>query len=329
MSILNEKLDFNFSFADIKAIDTILNDYIKERSDFYSELFCSEESFTQEDVNSYLYYFTGYISDTLGEDEEVNPKLTRLLHFFSRNYEVFTIEPIAKDVSTILCYLQGEYLSDNLSFEEISEMEVDAIQNLTDTWQELSEKFADYPLLNIDKMQYKDIDGVQVYYDANTQPYAMEEFEKFVKNVNKVFPNTLLRLDSFILVDPDYISFVAGEGTLAYFLDDTIFFGSSVKNIEKCGDDREFYSRILYHEFGHFIFDLLSESSQIFWFDKYSEWKDKQVKMSRDEMKYDPEDELWADSFSFLFEDTKEGFIHKPSEIIIDTVKFLLNKEFN
>ena len=63
-----------------------------------------------------------------------------------------------------------------------------------------------------------------------------------------------------------------------------------------------------------------------YWYDNYEEWLANGTKLSRDEG-YNEVEELFADAFSCIFADS-DDFIHKPSDIIIDTVKFIINSDF-
>ena len=198
---------------------------------------------------------------------------------------------------------------------------------LENTWQDFIDYIRQYPLMNLDKMEYEEMFGCHVYFEKGTQKYIKSSFKDFIEHIAKDFPNILLRFDSFILTSPNYIELCAGDGTYAFYMDDTIFFSNKYDK-----DEKEFSNTVFYHEFGHFIYELIAETYQQYFTDCYIEWTENGTKLSRDLSDYsnlEGADELFADSFSCLYyEPSDEGFIHKPSEIILDTVRFILEQEY-
>lgn len=325
MDKLTEKLNFNISMEDFVAISSFIKDYLNDRKSMYKDIFCSDEPYSKDDIEDYINYFTksnGYYDDNgmiIG-----HPYVERILHFLEKDYEIFILPEIEGNVELLKTYLMGIDI-DRDNFEEY---EFKVLENFEEAWNKIIEVFKKYPLNNIEKMEYKELDGVHFYYYPTIQNYALETFIEFVDTVSKNFPNTLLRFDSFVLVPKEQIELYAGEGCYAYYINDSIFYADRVDK-----DEKEFYKLVLYHEFGHFIFEsVFSECLQQCWFDYYEEWLSKGVKMSRNLSEnyntVEGADELFADSFAFLFaEPTEEGFIEKPSEIIMDTIKWLFKQE--
>lgn len=333
MERIQEKLDYNFRYSDAKIIDELMRYYISDRERMYNELFCSTMDYTLEDVKSYIKYFMGEPNGNIEQDgDEYHEYLYRLKHFLSRNYEMNLIPEFAESVTNIYSCLISCLDTDisDEDMENFESLEYESIKNLKTYWADYLSKLIEYPMLNLDKMNYANIAGVQVYYNDTITDWVLNTFLEFVQNIKRDFPSTLLRMDTFVLVSPEYITFCGGEGTEAFFTDDAIFYADSCPE-----EDREFYRSALYHEFGHFIYSLLSETYQIYWCDNYIEWKNNNVKMTRDEDKNSQKDEfceeLFADCTSchYLCDlMTDEDYIHNPSNLIMNVWEFIIKKEF-
>ncbi len=348
--MLTERLDFNFSWNDITTVDNIFQDYIEDRIQSYNEIFKELETIDSEEIKKYLHFFINFDSNF---DYDNHPNLERLYSFLDRDYEIFTIPSIIDVIPLIHNSLLPYYIDeiqneDDLGFlQDICEKEYDVLTNLKENWETFILEITNFPMLNLDNMDYENINGVQVYIDKNTKKENLDSFLLFLENIGKEFPNVLLRLDSFLLLDSEYIELVGGEGTKAYFLEDSIFYSNSFEQKTKTVDDKNtdkefkkkedkmFTIQSYYHEFGHFIFSLLSETYVNYWKDCYAEWEEKKVKMTRSEDRNSQLDvfceELFCDSFACLFVDCpdEDYYIHNPSEVIIDSIKFILREEFN
>lgn len=324
--IMNENLDFNLSFKDINCVNKLMKEFILDRKNFYKSVFLNGE-YSNLDIKKYINYFTNLILFNENEndnDESIekdkHPSLIRLTHFFSRNYEVFVQPEISNIVEDIKNILNGKNLEnfEDLEFEDIEFKEISDLEN---RWDELIQEFSTFPLLNLNKMNYEEICNCQVYYTQNTQSYILSIFKKFLMKINEIFSENLLRFDTFILIDPSFIEIRAGEGTVAYFTDSCAFFPNSCRD-----EDKDFIYQVFFHEFGHYLFSLISEEKVYYWYDCYERWvKNENIKFSREEG-YNEVEELFADAFSCIFADS-DDFIHKPSEIIINTVKFIIDEE--
>lgn len=332
---VDERIDFNFSYKDCETIDRILNEYLKDRQSFYSELFLNDAEYTTDDVRDYITYFCCSDGDCSRADDTVHEKLPRLIHFLQRRYEIFLIESIGETVDNLLYSLTNlsYYLDlddDELAtkFDEIEETEYENIQSIGDLWTQFVQQIAEQPLINLDKMEYTVIGGVQVYYNKNIEPFIYDSFMNFLENIKKDYPNVLLMMDTFILVSPEYIEFCAGEGTQAFFANDVIFYADSCKD-----EDKDFVKSVYYHEFGHYIYSMLSETMMEYWHNSYLQWVKDNVKMSRNEEENSQldefEEELFADTFSTLYIDNgDDAYIHRPSSLVTDALLFILNEEF-
>lgn len=334
---LNENITFNFSdsfFKDVNALDELIKNYLIDREKMYEELFCSEESYTNDDIDKYIDYFMTPSTDLT---QNVYENLYHIQNFFNRDYEIYIQDEINSLRNKILSLISGT----TYQYETFEEDELKNIIEIKDLWEEFKVKTAQAPLLDLDKMDYKNVYGVQCYFD-NPQFFVQETFDKFMNVLHKNFPNVLLKLDTIVIVPKDYIEFVGGEGTQAFFTDNALFLANSCDKEDK--EEKIFYELVLYHELGHFIFSLLSETSKILWSDLYKTWREKDVKMTRDDDRnsqlYDEDgnesgefkEELWADTFATLLygEDLSDKYyIHKPSALISNSVKFILDDEFN
>lgn len=334
---INERIDFNFSYQDCKTIDKLLKEYLTDRQNIYTELFLDgDKEYTTDDVREYINYFCCSNGDCSQENDSVHSKLPRIIHFLQRNYEIFLQDNILDTAQHLMDALTGIIgfldLSDTEleeNFEEFENTEYENIQSIGSLWEDFLQKVAEFPITNLDKMEYMVIGGVQVYYNKSIQPFIYESFVKFLNTIQKDYPNTLLMMDTFILVSPEYIELCAGEGTRAFYIDDVIFY------TDNCPDeDRDFIKSVYYHEFGHYIYSMLSETMMEYWHQSYLDWKSSNVKLSRDEdvnSQLDEfEEELFADTFSTLYIDNgDEAYIHSPSPKVKDTLLFILEKEFS
>lgn len=334
----NENITFNFSdsfYKDVKTLDVLIQAYINVRKNVYQDVFCSEESYDESDINDYIAYFTTPSCDIT---QDVYDDLYHIQNFLNRDYEIY----IQQDINSIRCQLQSLISCEVYPYEDFEQEEFDNLQKLQSLWDEFKQKTSEAPLLNLDKMEYQNINGVQCYFDKNTEDFVMESFIEFMNTLHNKFPNTLLKLDTCVIVPKDYIEYVGGEGTQAFFTDNALFLASTCddKNDE---EERCFYKLVLYHELGHFIYTLLSETSRIMWSDLYKTWREKKVKMTRDDDKnsqlYDEDgnetnenkEELWSDTFATILYDGElkdEYYIHKPSSLITNSVDFILRSEF-
>lgn len=93
-------------------------------------------------------------------------------------------------------------------------------------------------------------------------------------------------------------------------------------------EDRLFFVETLYHEFMHFIYELLPETEHILWYDYFDQWKENSIKLTREYDKLDPE-ELFADVGSYIYGSEKNDFIKKPADMVIDTFKDIIERGFN
>ena len=123
------------------------------------------------------------------------------------------------------------------------------------------------------------------------------------------------------------------DKTQAFFVDDAIFLKCHCD--VKDESEKFFYKTVLYHEFGHYVFEQLPEYLQLYWQENYVDWKKKGLKMCRDEDKNSQLDvymnELHSDCFAchYLGKDmTDEDYIHLPNQQIMDTFEFLMKKAF-
>ena len=265
MENLNERLDFNFSYKDCEMMDKIVKEYLNDRKTMYKDLFLSDKEYSVDDIRDYIQYFCSCPTESEKENEKIHKYLPRICHFLQRNYEIFLIEEIVSiannllySISDSLCFLDME--DDEIDFAEFEDVEYNCIDSIETYWEDFIKKVMEYPLLNLDKMEYTVIGGVQVYYKKDVQPFIYDSFIKFLDSIKRDYPNTLLNMDTFILVSPEYITFCAGEGTQAFYTDDVIFYADSCKD-----EDKDFVKSVYYHEFGHYIYSLLSETMIEYW----------------------------------------------------------------
>jgi hypothetical protein len=314
---LQEKLDFGFSLKDFNEMTKILQAYMQERSDMYDKLFL-HGAYTQDDMREYTHYFI----TPLLKDKPVHPAIYRIEHFLGREYEFFTLP----EVGEIVFLLQQRI---SITPEDLQELEVsfedfeyETINTIIDLWNMLYDKACNYPYLIMNSYTNDVINGVHVYYRKEFIDQDLYDlYIGFIEDINTIFPKSLKRLDSLLFVPQSYIDFTAGEGTAQFFLSDSVFAPERIKK-----EDKEFFLETLYHEFGHFIFALMSECSQILWYNTYNEWTEKGIKLTRDEGKNEVE-ECFADTFSRIYSPVHD-YIQQPNEIVLETARFILEEEF-
>lgn len=324
-SKLTEKLDFSFSIKDFDEMTKLFEPYIQERIEFYKNLFCQEVSPDKESILEYIHYFiTPILSSEEAKEKNIktHPFIGRVIHFLNRNYEFYILPGVQENIQMLLyCFsLTREDIEEQTNFEEYENKMIDIIIK---EWEELYKKVLDFPYLTIKNFKNEIINGISVYYkEESIDPELYAIYRQFIVDMNTVFPISLKRIDSILFVPQSYIDFSAGEGTTAYFLEDEIFMPEQIKE-----EDKTFFVETLYHEFGHFIFALLPEASQILWYRFYQEWSTSEfIKLTRDEGKNEVE-ELFADGFSILYSPLHD-YLQRPSEIILDTVKNLIKDNF-
>ncbi len=315
MKQILEKLDFSFSFSDFNVITELLDHYLEDRVYVFDEVF-NAKTYSDKDKVDYIHYFI----EPCIKDKPHHDYLERIQHFLSREYEIFNHPKISALVDT----LQSIFFTrkdDYDSIEDFEDYEVEVIDQIYESWQQLYQLISQYPLLELDTFKYEVIDFVPIYYTDDSDSYVLNEVKKFVKVMKKEYPTSLRRLDSLILCDTEYIEFVAGEGTMAFFVGDNVFMPNKVSD-----DDKLFFTTTLYHEFGHFIYDLLPEHCQVLWTDYYKEWITKGIKLTREEG--NDVEELFADVFSLQHNEKKPDYISEPSTQIVDTYKDVLERGF-
>ena len=332
---LAENIYFNYSdsfFKDVNTLTPIIEQYYKDRKAIFEQLY-NDKDCTEQDLEEYFNYFTTASTEMT---KDVYETLFRIQHFFDREYEIFINPQVLELRNSLLDFVY------NSSFLN-KEAEQENIFNFRKNWKKFKQVICEIPSLDLDKQEYKNLFGVQCYFDPNTQSFVVDTINSFMQNIHSAFPNTLLKLDTVLIVDKDYLQFLAGDdSTQAFFTDNCLFLASSCDDTDD-PEEKIFFETVLYHEFGHFIFSLLSETSQIMWFNLYKDWQSKDVKMTRDKDKnsqlYNEEgqetgeniEELFADTFAMKFvgEKTNNNFyIHKPSSLITDSLDFILRNEF-
>lgn len=347
MARLKENLDYTFSWKDLIVVDKLMRKYINDREQMYTELFDSSEEFTKDDVNEYVEWFMGNASDMdidVAEKDKIHHKnLYNIRHFLDRNYEFNLLPSYMEKITNIndcLYCLLGD--ANDLSDEEIDAFiadEYECIENLKYFWNDYLETLASYPMMHLENMKKTVVMGSDVYFDKKTDDFVLSSFLEFLQNVKRDFPSLLNRFDRFLIVDNDYLKFLAddeeGQGeTQAFFTDNAIFLKCHCDNLDD-ESERFFYKEVLYHEFGHYVFENLPEYLQLYWQENYNEWKNKDLKMCRDKDRNTQLDvymnELHSDCFACHYlgdKMTDEDYIHMPSPLIMDVFEFMLKKAF-
>lgn len=344
---LKENLDYTFSYRDLIVADRMMKKYISDRERMYNELFNSAEDYSKDDVVEYCEYFMGDSASDMDIDDE-NSKhhkfLWNIRDFLGRNYE-FNVLPsyctLVGNVNDCLFYF-GEVVDgmNGDALEEFVSSEWECLQNLKKFWGDYLTAMAEYPLMNLDEMNKTCVLGCDVYFDKKADDFVLNSFLEFLQNVKKDFPQILKKFDRFLIVDNDYLHYLADDGletdsgTEAFFTDDSIFLKAKCEDL-KDESEKFFYRTVLYHEFGHFVFSMLPQYLQLYWQENYSNWKAKGLKMCRDEDKNSQLDvycqELFADAFACRYlgnEMDDSCYIHLPNEQILDTHEFILKKAF-
>lgn len=302
---------------DYDTITNILEGYLEDRTNAYSNLFNIGGKVSQEDIDYYVhYYLTPFI-----ENEKYHPAIYRIQHFLGREYELFNHPDIANIVYELqdIFSINKEQVDNIENFEDF---EFENINRIYDLWEELYNLVESYPLLSLEDYDYAIKDFIPIYTNPNTDTFVTNEFNKFVEIMKKEFPSSLRRIDCFIFCDPEYIEFVAGEGTMAYFTSESVFMPCYVSE-----ENKKFFIETLFHETFHFIFSLLPETLQALWYELYSDWERDSVKMTREKKEDNEVEELFADVGSWVYSPVND-FIKQPSTIIIDSFKEILELGF-
>jgi hypothetical protein len=347
MGRLKENLDYTFSWKDLITVDKLMRKYINDRELMCGELFDSSEEFTRDDINEYVEWFMGCASDmdidVKDKDKKHHKYLYNIRHFLDRNYEFNLLpsymEKTANINDCLYCLLDD---ANNLTDDEVKEFvddEHECIENLKLFWNDYLETLVNYPMMHLENMNKTVVMGSDVYFDKKTDDFVLSSFLEFLQNVKRDFPSLLNRFDRFLIVDNDYLKFLAddeeGEGeTQAFFTDNAIFLKCHCDDL-KDESERFFYKEVLYHEFGHYVFENLPEYLQLYWQENYLEWKNKDLKMCRDKDRNTQLDvymnELHSDCFACHYlgdKMTDEDYIHMPSPVIMDCFEFMLKKAF-
>ena len=345
---LKENLDYTFNYRDLIAVDRQMQKYISDREKMYNELFNSTEDYTVDDLKEYLEYFMSPNASDMDIDSEEakhHKYLWSIRDFLSRNYEYNLLPSICNEIANVsdcLFYLDG--MVDNITDEgmnEIIESEYDCMENLKKFWNDYLVTMANYPLMDLSKLNKTCILGCNVYFEKNTDNFVLNSFLEFLQNVKKDFPQILKKFDMFFILDNHYVDYLADDGdleansgTMAFFSDNSIFLKSHCDDL-KDESEKFFYKEVLYHEFGHFVWSCLPQYLQMYWVQSYTDWKKKGLKMPRDEERNSQSDvycqECFADSFACIYlgdSATDEDYIHLPNEQIMDTINFILKKAF-
>ena len=343
---LKENLDYTFNYRDLIAVDRQMQKYISDREKMYNELFNSTEDYTVDDLKEYLEYFMSPNASDMDIDSEEakhHKYLWSIRDFLSRNYEYNLLPSYCTLVGNLTdCLFYLDELVDNITdegMEEIVEGEYECIENLKKFWNDYLVTMANYPLMNLDKMKHTSIIGCDVYFEKDTQDFVLNSFLEFLQNVKKDFPQILKKFDRFLIVNNDYLKFLADDNqedseTEAFYTDNCIFLKSKCEDL-KDESEKLFYRSVLFHEFGHYVFSQLSEVYKLFWVESYKEWKKKDLKMPRDKDRNSQLDvyceECFADNMAIFYlneQMSDEDYIHDCSPIIKDCFEFILKKAF-
>lgn len=340
---LKENLDYTFSYKDLITADKMVRKYISDREKMYNELFNSEEDYNVDDLKEYLEYFEGASASDLdvdAQDSKHHKYLWSIREFLSRNYE-FNLLPnycdLIGNVSDCLFYL--DELADNITDEgmdDIVETEYECIENLKKFWNDYIVAMANYPLMDLSKLNKTCILGCEVLFDKSTDDFVLNSFLEFLQNIKKDFPQTLRNFDKFLILPNEFLTFLADgdEQTQAFFTDGEIYLKCKCDNLSD-PSEQLFYKCVLYHEFSHYLWTLLPQYLQQYWVESYKEWKNKGLKLTRaddrNSQKSEFMQELFADCNACRYLGDKlcdEDYIHNPSPIIMDTFNFILKKAF-
>lgn len=336
--------DGNTFIKDVKSIDKIIKSYIEDRKQMYETVLESEMD--DKSISIYQDYFCSHCGEL---DTEVHPYLWRIIHFLERDYESFIEGKISSASSEVLNALT------NITYNDFEQDEYNAIKNLEEKWSTFMDVVLSVPLLDVKTMSFENKYGVSIYKNKKCNNFVLSAFDEFLETTHRIFPNTLTRLDAIVITTMEYIHLV-GDGkysvdgsTCAYYTDGCLFLANSLA--EDTIEEKKFYYIVLFHEFSHFIFSTLSETSQIYWHELYKEWRNKGTKLTRDDDRnsqlYDENgnetgefaEECFCDQNAImLYNMTKFGrqnpttgddYIHNGSPLILDTIQYLLEKEYN
>ena len=73
---------------------------------------------------------------------------------------------------------------------------------------------ANYPLMDLSKLNKSCILGCEVYFDKSTDDFVLNSFLEFLQNVKKDFPQTLRNFDKFLILPNE---FCTQRGQPAYY----------------------------------------------------------------------------------------------------------------
>ena len=341
---IKENLDYSFSYKDLIVADKMMKTYLADREKLYTDLFCSDEEYDKQDVLDYIEYFmSSNSSDTdIDAKDNIHHKyLYNLHHFLSRNYTFNVLPSYCESIANITdCMYYFNGIDTDEEIQLFIDNESETIENLKAFWNDFLNTMANYPMLHLDKLKHTCIMGCDVYYDKNTDKFVLDSFLEFLQNVKQDFPTIINKFDRFLILDNDYVHYLADDGleedsgTQAFFTDDSIFLKAKCENL-KDESEKFFYREVLYHEFGHFVFSKLPEYLQLYWKQEYQNWKKNNTKMPRDEDRNSQLNEYCEECFAdncaiFYLGDkmTDEDYIHDCSSIIKDTFEFILKKAF-
>ena len=337
---ITENLDYSFNWKDLICIDKAFQVYIRDREKMYTDLFCSDEEYTLDDVNEYIEFFmsSNATDSDIDDDKCKHHKYLWNLHdFLSKNYYLNVLADYQNAVNNISdCLYYFGNIEDESFIEEFIEGEGDCIENLKSFWKDFLQLLANYPMMNLDKLKHTCIVGCDVYYEPKSDKFVLDSFLEFLQNIKREFPMILQHFDRFLILDNDYLTFLAGddESTQAFYTDDCVFLRAKCENL-KDESERFFYKTVLYHEFGHHIWTFLPQYLRMYWEQEYRNWKTNGLKMCRDEDKNSQLDvycqELFADEFACHYlgdKMTDDDYIHEANQIITDTFEFIIKKAF-
>ena len=326
--LINENIDFSSydSFTkDFEAIKTLIIEYINDRKECFQTIIsgiCDKDS-----INIYNRFFIQCESEY---DEDCWEGLWRIFHFLDRNYEIFNQE----DITYTKQFLLQSLNECNTNVDTFIDDETDTLSLLIDNFNEFCKACENVKLLNIDKMDNFIIHDINVYSSKNTDENVLELFNSILDNFMNTFRKDIMhKLDTICLVDSDYIEYIGGEGTIAFYTDQCLFLSNKLDTLDK--DEVKFYKTVVCHELGHFLYSNLSEVMQIYWYDLAKTWIENNTKLTRDDETnsqtgIEMYEELFADCVACYFNSkimTDKDYIHNPNPIIMTTFKNIIGKE--
>lgn len=320
---LKEKVDFSFDIQDFILIDKYMLSYLDDRANNFEKNY-SLDNFQNVDPGEARKHINIFVSPIDLDRSEMHPGHSLILRFLNRHYEPFTLPQVEPTVERLkfLLDIEPEEIESPVDF--CNDFEADYILEIQDLWTKLYKLLQESPRLNLDQMLCVESLGCPIYYTRNTDKFILDTVINVVNTFRKYLPRALMHMDAFALIDPKYLEFSSGsKEVFAYYMDDLICIPEKVKP-----EDKEFLVFSINHELFHFIFAMMSLTSQLLWEDLYKEWVASGVKLSRPEGKNECE-ELFADTGAFLFCTADPGYITPPSAVISNTVKKFLEKEFS